>query len=253
MATIRCQSQVFTDIHAVILDKDGTLAQSESYLRSLAQRRARLVDAQIPGVQEPLLMAFGVNGNRLDPVGLMAVGSRTESEIATAAYIAETGRGWAEALQIARAAFQEAEKQTTSLPKAEQTPLMPGALEFSQRLRQAGVRLAILSSDREENVAEFVQTLGLSSYFQVARGVNAQVVDKTDPQLLQLLIDALSLPTQPLLPAQVLMIGDSQIDAQIAADAKLAGCIGFVGGWQMRPAIPNATVLAERFSQIEVL
>jgi phosphoglycolate phosphatase len=51
---------------------------------------------------------FGIEGDTLDPTGLMAVGSRRENEIAAAAYIAETGRGWIESLAIARSAFEEA-------------------------------------------------------------------------------------------------------------------------------------------------
>ncbi|MGB8702754.1 MAG: HAD family hydrolase, partial [Thermosynechococcaceae cyanobacterium] len=109
MVNVRCRDKTFSDIQAIIFDKDGTLANVEAYLKSLGQKRARLVDARVPGVQEPLLMAFGVEGNSLNPMGLLAVGSRQENQIAAAAYVAETGRGWAEALQTAIAAFTEAE------------------------------------------------------------------------------------------------------------------------------------------------
>ena len=106
LVTIRCGDpagicsavRVFRNIEAVIFDKDGTLEDSQSYLRELGIKRARLIDAQIPGIGEPLLMAFGMQNNQLDPAGLMAVGSRHENEIAAAAYIAETGRSWFESL-----------------------------------------------------------------------------------------------------------------------------------------------------------
>ena len=91
MTLIQCGTTRFENIEAVIFDKDGTLANSQIFLRNLAQKRARLIDAQIPGVQEPLLMAFGVESDRLNPAGLMAVGTRLENEIAAAAYVAETG------------------------------------------------------------------------------------------------------------------------------------------------------------------
>jgi phosphoglycolate phosphatase len=51
----------FSNIQAILFDKNGTLEDSEAYLRTLAQRGARMIDAQIPGIGEPLLMAFGVN------------------------------------------------------------------------------------------------------------------------------------------------------------------------------------------------
>lgn len=92
MATIKCKDIVFTNIQGILFDKNGTLENSEAYLRSLGQKAARIVDAQVPGIGEPLLMAFGINGDTLDPAGLISVASRRETEIATAAYIAETGK-----------------------------------------------------------------------------------------------------------------------------------------------------------------
>ncbi|MBA2749676.1 MAG: HAD family hydrolase, partial [Tatlockia sp.] len=72
MATIQCKNRTFTNIEAIIFDKDGTLEDSQTYLRSLGQKRSRIIDAQVPGIGEPLLMAFGINSNKLDPTGLLA-------------------------------------------------------------------------------------------------------------------------------------------------------------------------------------
>ena len=105
MATIKVLDKVFTNITGIIFDKDGTLADSHNYLRELAQKRSRLIDAQVPGVGEPLLMSFGMLDGVLDPAGLMAVGSHHENAIAAAAYIAETGRSWFDSLDIAKKAF----------------------------------------------------------------------------------------------------------------------------------------------------
>ena len=68
--TLRCGDVIFQDIQAVIFDKDGTLADSMEFLRLLGQRRSRLLDAQVPGVQEPLLMAFGLERDRISANGL---------------------------------------------------------------------------------------------------------------------------------------------------------------------------------------
>ncbi|MFO5527080.1 MAG: HAD family hydrolase, partial [Cuspidothrix sp.] len=116
MATIKCKNLTFSHIEAVLFDKNGTLEDSESYLRILGQKSARIIDSQIPGIGEPLLMAFGIDGNHLDPAGLMSVASRQETEVAAAAYIAETGRGWFECLKIARQALEEAEQYVKKTP-----------------------------------------------------------------------------------------------------------------------------------------
>ena len=105
--TIVCKDFKFSNISAIIFDKDGTIEDSLPFWREIGIQRARLIDAQIPGVGEPLLMAFGIQDSVLDPTSLLAVGSRQENEIAAAAYIAETGRSWHEARKIAQEAFTE--------------------------------------------------------------------------------------------------------------------------------------------------
>ncbi|HEY9828828.1 MAG TPA: HAD family hydrolase, partial [Stenomitos sp.] len=172
MVAIQCGDHTFEGIQAIIFDKDGTLAAVESYLKSLGQKRARLADARVPGVQDPLLLAFGLEQSGLNPMGLLAVGSRRESEIAAAAYIAETGRDWAEALQIAVAAFQEAD---SFLPfKATHTPLLPGIGDWLAQLAASGLKLGILSADTADNIQSFIETYALNSSicnFQGAEGI----------------------------------------------------------------------------------
>ncbi len=128
MVTIKCGNTKFSHIQAILFDKNGTLEDSEVYLRSLGQKCARIIDAQIPGIGEPLLMAFGIDRNRLDPAGLIAVASRRETEVAAAAYIAETGRTWFESLKIARQSLAEADVYVRQTP----APLFPGSLEILQ-------------------------------------------------------------------------------------------------------------------------
>ena len=154
LTTNQCRNVTFKNIQAVIFDKDGTLEDSEDFLRNLGQKRARMLDAQIPGIGDPLLMAFGINGDRLDPTGLLAIGSRRENEIASAAYIAETGRGWLESLEIARRSFEEADQMfKTSAP----SPLFAGSLEVLKFLSDAGLKLAILSAASTQRVQKFVK------------------------------------------------------------------------------------------------
>jgi phosphoglycolate phosphatase len=244
LVTIHCKDVTFSNIQAVIFDKDGTLANSEHFLRNLAQRRSRLIDAQIPGVQEPLLMAFGVEGDRINPAGLMAVGSRRESEIAAAAYIAETGRDWIEALNIAHSAFIEADR---SMPrKADHTPFFEAGRELLQTLSAAGLKLGILSADITAGVKDFSDRYQLEPYFQLQMGSD-EGYSKPDPALLHEACRRLAVE-----PQATLMVGDSQADIQMSRAANVAGCIGVTWGWSSSFALEQADVLASQFSDIEI-
>lgn len=247
MATICCDASCFSEIQAVVFDKDGTLAQSERYLRNLAQRRARLIDAQVPGVQAPLLLAFGIDGEQINPAGLMAVGSRLENEVAAAAYVAETGKDWVAAQHLVKTAFAEADQSNNLSNKAIQTPLMAGALNLLQQLTQAGVKLAILSSDRMTNVTEFIQQYDLDAFFQVAYGVDDHFPTKSDPALLAQLNGTLTVPWM-----QTVMIGDSEVDMQIAQQVGMAGCIGFTGGWTLPIPTLSANAVVQTLAQIQI-
>ena len=245
MVNIRCGTVQFNNIEAIIFDKDGTLEDSNNFLRELSIRRARLLDAQIPGIGEPLLMAFGLQNNQLDATGLMAVGSRQENLIAAAAYIAETGRSWFEALEMAENAFQEVDKylkkdRTTS-------PLFAGSLDVLKTLSETGLKLGILSAAPTQDVKQFVQEHNLSDYLQLMMGGD-QGLTKPDPQLFikacQTLITS---------PDKTLMVGDSQGDILMAKQAGVAGTIGICWANQTAPHLNQADIIITQIDQIQIL
>ena len=242
MISINCLNRQFTDIQAIIFDKDGTLEDSGDYLRNLAQKRARLIDAQIPGVGEPLLMAFGVHDGALDPTGLQAVGSRSENEIAAAAYIAETGRGWSAALDIVRGAFSEVDRVMESTPNA----MFPGCQESIESFAGAGLKLGIISAATTSQVVKFAHYHKLQPYFQVLLGSDLQFA-KPDPRLFQFACQELGVN-----PAQTLMVGDSSWDMIMGRQGGAAGCIGISWGRSMQPLVMD-DVSIEDLSQLQII
>ncbi|MEH2339670.1 HAD family hydrolase [Nostoc sp.] len=242
MVTIKCGNITFDNIQGILFDKNGTLEDSETYLRSLAQRAARLIDAQVPGIGEPLLMAFGVNGSSLNPAGLIAVASRRETEVACAAYIAETGRGWFESLKIATQALDEAEKYIEQTP----SPLFVGSLDLLKYLREGGLKLGILSAATTKEVHNFVANHQLSDYIQLEMGVD-EGPSKPDPVLFLQACQALEVE-----PGATLMVGDSVGDMQMARNAKAAGCIGIT--WVGKSDnVRGADVVINQLDEIQIL
>jgi phosphoglycolate phosphatase len=245
LVTVRCRDVTFPNIQAVIFDKDGTLEDSQAFLRELGQKRSRLIDAQIPGIGEPLLMAFGIDGEKLDPTGLIAVGSRRETEIAAAAYIAETGRGWLESLAIARSAFEEADRYLKDA--ANTTPLFVGSLEVLKFLCEAGLKLGILSAASTARVQSFVKRHQLDPYIQLQQGVD-EGPSKPDPSLFLQACQTLGVE-----PASTLMVGDSAGDIEMARRAGAAGCIGICWGTPAAAHLEAADVAISQLDEIQVL
>ncbi|NEQ78784.1 MAG: HAD family hydrolase [Moorea sp. SIO2I5] len=245
MVSIRCGKVTFPNIEAVIFDKDGTLEDSQVYLRELAYKRSRLIDAQIPGIGEPLLMAFGVQDDTLDPTGLMAVGSRRENEIAAAAYIAETGRGWLESLAIAGSAFVEAEKYWQDA--AGTSPMFAGSLEVLKFLWEAGLKLGILSADSTAGVKAFVHRHQLDPYIELQQGVDSEI-SKPDPRLFLQGCQSLGIK-----PASTLMVGDSAGDIEMAKGAGAAGCIGICWGKPEASHLQGADIAIASLDEMEII
>ncbi|MGD1809468.1 HAD family hydrolase [Dapis sp. BLCC M126] len=244
MVAINCRGVIFQDIQAIIFDKDGTLEDSQEFLRNLGQKRCRLIDAKIPGIGEPLLMAFGIDGNNINPIGLMAVGSRRENEIAAAAYIAETGRDWLESLTIVKEAFAEADE---ILPKSTPNYLFTGSLAVLKYLSQAGIKLGILSADNTTAVQNFVRYHQLNDYIQLEMGVD-DIRSKPDPELFLQACQKLGVK-----PATALMVGDSPTDIEMGRKAEAAGCIGICWGKPEANHLQTADVAIAKLEEIKVL
>ncbi|WP_324281943.1 HAD family hydrolase [Cyanobacterium aponinum UTEX 3221] len=244
MITIRCNQHLFRNIEAIIFDKDGTLADSEKFLRELAHKRARLIDANIPGTYEPLLMAFGVEQNYLNPTGLMAVGSNKENQIVAAGYIAETGKSWFEALEIASECFENAEKAFPT--RGLTSPLFAGSLEVLEMLSKKGLKIAILSADTTQGVKDFVENHQLSPYIDFIMGVDGGL-SKPDPRLYLETCQQLGVN-----PLNTLMVGDSQGDIAMAKNAQAGGVIGICWKYPHATHLNTADVVISDLAQIKI-
>lgn len=217
---IAAGNRQFDNIAAVIFDKDGTLENSLAFWRAVGLERARAIDALIPGVGEPLTMAFGITNDTIDSQGLLAVGSRRENEIAAAAYIAETGKSWYEARQIARSIFAEVSASKYLVKTAKSSPIFADARQTLESLFNTRLKIGILSADSTAGVQNFVANHQLQNLIHLCLGVD-NAIAKPDPQLFIKACADLGV-----LPEQTLMVGDTSVDMVMAKTAKAAGTIG---------------------------
>ena len=244
MATIRCGEHQFENISAVVFDKDGTLANVEDYLRKLSRERIRQIANVVPRISTFALAAtMGVEDGSVDPTGLMAIASRRDTEIAMAAYVAARGRGWRESVAIVHAAFERAKAQMPN--QAAQSPLVEGGRSLTTRIRATKTKVGVVSSDTHTAVGEFIEHHNLASKVDWYCGSSYESPDKTAPNFLSFVCDALGT-----LPAQTLVIGDSSSDLALARQGA-AGFVATVGGWRRPPRKLEADAVVRQFSEVE--
>jgi phosphoglycolate phosphatase len=242
LITLSCGAIAFPNVEAIVFDKDGTLADALPYLTQLAQQRIALINAQVPTVEVSLAQAFGLEGRCLDPGGLMAVGTRRENEMAAATCVAATGRAWFEALTLVQAAFRQADRSLQ--PKAHYTPPFAGSRALLSRCANAGLKLAILSSDTRDNVAAFVERYHLEGV-QVIVGADSER-SKPDPVLLQQVCDRLGVPVKA-----ALMVGDATVDIVMAQAAGALGSVGVTWGGASRDALKAASAIVSHMQELQ--
>jgi phosphoglycolate phosphatase len=256
-----CGGVAFGPIAAVWFDKDGTLADVSGFLMDLGgariQRLLDLVPSGVPfpcsreGFGDRLRRAFGLRGDRfghggceLDPAGLLAVAPRTENELAAAVYLAELGLPWGRSRAIAAAAFGQADDGFGR--KADRTPPFADVADCLARLHGAGLQLGIVSADRQDLTADFVGRYGLGDRVVAVWGSSAQLA-KPDPELLRLGCREMGVS-----PEQVVVVGDSALDIQLARSAGAAGVIGVARSPRDRPGLAGADVVVANLDELTV-
>lgn len=254
MVRLRIYDRTYGEIKALVFDKDGTLAQSKIYLEQLAQHRLAAVlthlrthqiQVDAEKLQCELFVSWGLQAGQVNSAGLLAVASKRQTTIATAAYLTPLGLGWMEALHLVEQAFASVNASPTE--KARLTPPIPDLIPQLQRLQQDGLQLVLLSADTQENVQAFATTWNLTSHFDLLMGEQAGL-PKPNPALLQLVCDRIHIS-----PSEVLILGDSAADIQLAKQGGAAGAIDFPAGWPSETqSIPDADQRLQALTDLQI-
>ncbi|MGD1849758.1 MAG: HAD family hydrolase [Cyanophyceae cyanobacterium] len=217
MVDVQCGATRFNGLRAVLFDKDGTLANVRGFLWNLGDRRSEAVNRRAPGTGQFLRQALGIDGDKVNMQGALAVASRFENQVSAATLIAAQGYGWSEALAIAQGAFAEVDEELD--PKAVHTPPFPEAQRCLERLTAAGLKVGIVSADSPKFVEEFVEHYQWRSLCSVALGSTPECL-KPDPQLLFKACEQLQVK-----PHEVVMVGDASSDVLLGRRGGSAGVI----------------------------
>lgn len=231
---------------AVIFDKDGTLCHSQSYLHDLAQARveeAMALAQGSAGLRQLLERISGIHGGHLDPAGCTSVASRHDNLIAIASALSSEGHSWHQGRRWAEQALATADLRLGPL-KCRRTPPTTGLTDLLQRLRHRGVRIAVLSNDREASLESFLVRHGLRDLVDAVRGSDAPP-HKPDPQAALLLCRQLGCQ-----PETTGLVGDAADDLQVASEAGLAWSLAYTGGWRPEPILTGSHGHLNDWSQL---
>jgi dTDP-3-amino-3,4,6-trideoxy-alpha-D-glucose transaminase len=139
-----------------------------------------------------------------------------------------------EQLGLPRAVWEEADRRWLEHYSGEETSLLPGARETLERVRQAGLRVALVTSGDRQRVSGELARLGLTGAFEVTTCADDAPQRKPHPASLLLTLDRMGRA-----PSAAAYVGDSPEDVEMARAAG-AYAVGVFGGFPNRGALEAA-------------
>lgn len=198
-------------IETVLFDFDGTLADTNALI---SQSHLAVLEEYFPGEYD-LESVRAFNGPTLE----MVYGELNplEKETMIAKY-----------------------RQFNETHHDEMVTVFDGVVENLERLKSAGLRLAIVSSKRNDILLKGLELLNLTAYFEVIVGGLDYQKAKPNPEPIYVALEQLNIDT-----TKAIMVGDNSHDIESANNA---GIISVFVQWsektivEMKPYQPDITV-----------
>ena len=210
------------DVDGVVFDKDGTLISLESYWLEPARLWVAVAaDGSVPLAMElahvlGLHTDVGADQATLVPDGPLASASIGELVRLTAVALEDSGVASGEAHRRARQAREQAAEASSALTPAPIGDVRGALIAFDR----AGLKLALATTDDIEPTRRALAGLGVASLIRVVVAADGDLPPKPHPSVLSWIATQLGTTAD-----RLLMVGDSQRDADTA---RAGGAAGFV-------------------------
>ena len=242
----------------VLFDKDGTLSCSENHLKEITKLRIEesvkeltknnFTKDDIRKFKDLIKEVYGLDTSGLNPQGAVAIASRHDNLISTATIFSTIGMDWSEAITIASDIFLRVDKRNAiSEVNNNQRPLLPGVICFLNKLKVSGVKCALITNDNAKGVDNFIQFNDLEDKFSGYWSCDDQPA-KPSPDSVKKLCETLQLN-----PSECVLIGDSDLDMQMAKKARIGLAIGYVSGWNIKPKLSHQNKIIFNWDDISCL
>ena len=250
MALVRANG-IEKEISLMVFDKDGLMFRSQPFWSYIGEVRIQMLRAYLgeDGIADWAgIFGLTMEDGRVvytDPKGTLAVASPREEKAVTAGMLVRwLGLNWAAARNASEVVFERADA-AMELKKA--LVPCPGFPDIFRRLREAGIRYAIATSDTFERVVESLEMFGERTP-EIVVFPEMVAHGKPAPDMLNLIAERSGVPME-----RIAMVGDSYVDVRMAHDAGAFG-IGVPETDEMREAMkPFTSAIVESLDNIEVL
>lgn len=103
----------------------------------------------------------------------------------------------------------------------------PGAKHLLERMKKEGLRLAVASSAKEDELSGLLQICGADELVEASTSSDDADNSKPDPDIIRAALGRLRLP-----PGQVILLGDTPYDVEAGQRADVAVVALRCGGWE---------------------
>ncbi|GAB6929432.1 hypothetical protein JCM10914A_34150 [Paenibacillus sp. JCM 10914] len=239
---------------AILFDKDGTLVHFMAmwggwtdYVLTFMEERLEMMGADFAGYKEQVLGTRHDSTGRVsgyDVQGPLAMGTVEETTGLLAWQLYAAGMPWNEAIvqvnQITKNAMYEVRQQRPAYP-------MPGLADFLEQCRLASVPMAVVTSDQTPGTLEQLRWMELDGFFQVVIGRDQVKNGKPNPEMAELACQRLGV-----MPDEVVVIGDSNGDMQMAKQAGVSLAVGISAESKDSTHLFDADVVITHYNELKV-
>ena len=209
---------VVFDVDGVAFDKDGTLIDLDSAWGPAAIAWVITAAAGDPALEETLALKLGldlVTGHLVEG-GLFAVGTVAQLYETTLKALSDNGTEESDAR-----AWSDRAREMSALAGAKGNLVALGDVAGTfRRLHEAGLLLAIVSSDDRRAIDSVIEALALGSLLDAVVSGDEGLDAKPAPAALLEAARRLGME-----PVRLLYVGDSWVDAEAARTAGIAGVV----------------------------
>jgi phosphoglycolate phosphatase len=241
---------IVRDIELAVFDKDGTLID----FHHLWGRKARLaVEAVVLAAKGDLALAnrlyhaigFDLQTGQAAASGPLATAAMAKLYTICAVVLYQHGIPWHDAEQMAQAHFAAG---LGALPTGDLVKPLGDVAGLFRRLAEAGIRIAIVTSDDRAATIATLPVLGIESYIAGMVCGDDPVANKPAPDALLRLSREFDVPV-----ARIMMVGDTVGDMMMGTAAGACRLAVLSGAGGAADLAPHADAVLDSITEIRVL